>query len=192
MEREAARAVAYSLLETVSFQRQAIERMLREATGIVNSDERLVQIRYRSRARGPAAVLSAPARDRGLMRPGWSLPAREASGSIASDNFASATAGLVDQLSSAIRTAEARGPWSCRAGGVQIASTRGINNGRARPAAAFGEAPLPVEFWRHKYEREGKTRHALEESLQALAIEQGAMEKQGPRASRARPRTDPP
>jgi hypothetical protein len=36
-----------------------------------------------------------------------------------------------------------------------------------------------VEFWRHKYEREGKTRRALEDSLQALAIEQGAMEKQG-------------
>ena len=38
---------------------------------------------------------------------------------------------------------------------------------------------LAVEFWRHKYEREGKTRRAFEESLQALAMEQGIMEKQG-------------
>ena len=37
-----------------------------------------------------------------------------------------------------------------------------------------------VEYWRHKYEREGKTRRAFEESLQALAMEQGIMEKQGP------------
>jgi len=38
---------------------------------------------------------------------------------------------------------------------------------------------LTAEFWRKRFEREKRTRRALEDSLQAMAIEHSQLETQG-------------
>jgi len=103
------------------------------------------------------------------------------------DNFEAATTSLVDQLSSTVQTAEARG----RSARTRLTCPHDVAAHGSATRHLLGR-PRSAEFWRKRFEREKRTRRALEESLQAMAIEHSQLETQGTADARRGNRLPPP